>query len=59
MGFAEQLPGVYVRVSQFRDWIDNINADIADNGVEVAVDVLGRSVQRTLVDSKDEAIQVV
>merc|ERR1712058_75775 len=30
VGCAEQLPGVYVRVSQFREWIDSNNPDIAD-----------------------------
>jgi len=60
VGCAEQLPGVYVRVSQFRDWINNNNADIVNNDVEVAVDVLGRNEQRTLVDrSKVEAIRFV
>jgi len=48
VGCAEQLPGVYVRVSQFREWINNNHADIADiiendNTVEVVADVEGRS----------------
>jgi len=51
VGCAEQLPGVYVRVSQFREWIDNNNADIVDiiendNTVEVVADVEGRSLGR-------------
>jgi len=51
VGCAEQLPGVYVRVSQFREWIDNNNADIVDiiendNNVEVVADVEGRSLGR-------------
>lgn len=49
VGCAEQLPGVYVRVSQFRDWIDTNHADITNNAVETVVaDVEGR----TLVDNR-------
>ena len=61
VGCAEQLPGVYVRVSQFRDWIDNNNADIVNSDVEVVVDVLGRKVQggTTGDRSKVEAIRFV
>merc|ERR1712008_360079 len=44
VGCAEQLPGVYVRVSQFREWID------INNVVEIAVDAEERNVPRTLGD---------
>jgi len=54
VGCAEQLPGVYVRVSQFREWIDSNNPDIADiindtntAEVEVVADVEGRSSGRS------------
>jgi len=50
VGCAEQLPGVYVRVSQFREWIDNNNVDIINNDVEIAVDAEERNVPRTLGD---------
>merc|ERR1712172_170918 len=52
VGCAEQLLGVYVRVSQFRDWINNNSADIATSDVEIEVDVLGRNVQRAREDRR-------
>eukprot|EP00092_Neocalanus_flemingeri_P004843 GFUD01005211.1.p1 GENE.GFUD01005211.1~~GFUD01005211.1.p1 ORF type:complete len:497 (-),score=130.91 GFUD01005211.1:51-1541(-) len=48
VGCAEQLPGVYVRVNQFRDWIDNNNDDIVNNVVENEVAIDERNVPRTL-----------
>eukprot|EP00091_Calanus_sinicus_P017693 TRINITY_DN382_c0_g1_i11.p1 TRINITY_DN382_c0_g1~~TRINITY_DN382_c0_g1_i11.p1 ORF type:complete len:497 (-),score=165.67 TRINITY_DN382_c0_g1_i11:62-1552(-) len=60
VGCAEQLPGVYVRVSQFRDWINNNNADIATSDVEVEVDADIRNVPRKFgVKSNVEAIRFV
>eukprot|EP00092_Neocalanus_flemingeri_P009223 GFUD01009926.1.p1 GENE.GFUD01009926.1~~GFUD01009926.1.p1 ORF type:complete len:607 (-),score=161.60 GFUD01009926.1:18-1679(-) len=50
VGCAEQLPGVYVRVNQFREWIDNNNDDIINNVVENEVAIDERNVPRTLGD---------
>merc|ERR1712241_639240 len=54
VGCASETPGVYVRVSQFREWIDSNNPDIADiindsntAEVEVVADVEGRSSGRS------------
>jgi len=62
VGCADRLPGVYVRISQFREWIDSNNVDITntevvvdnevavDTPTPVTVDVDERNAPRTLVD---------
>ena len=54
VGCADQLPGVYVRVSQFKEWIDNNNADIVNSVVENEVVVGEIDVPRTLGDKNPE-----
>jgi len=50
VGCADQLPGVYVRVSQFREWIDNNNVDIDTSVIENEVVVEERNAPRTLAN---------
>jgi len=56
VGCADKIPGVYVKVSQYRDWIARNNPDLAPNEVAVEVNV---NVEERRIGTEDGAVRFV
>jgi len=56
VGCADKIPGVYVKVSQYRDWIARNNPDLAPNEVAVEVNV---NVEERRIGTEDGAVRFI